>query len=147
VDRLLVSRIPSEETTGEMISIAVRSGCEASTTMDPRLNRRVSTPAQNRDRFPARVPTAGMSDRFPEPNPGPSADLLALRFGCAFLFAAVVTVVFWDVVEQWVQLLWPPTEPFSRWFGLAVVVAGGYLLGPGILGTLVADWLYRRRED
>jgi hypothetical protein len=41
--------------------------------------------------------------------------------------------------------LWPPTEPLSRWFGLAVVVAGGYLLGPGIVGTLVADWLYRQR--
>jgi hypothetical protein len=88
-----------------------------------------------------------MSDRFPEPSPGPSADLLALRVGCALVLAVLVTAVFWDVVVQWVRLLWPPTDPLSRWFGLALVVAGGYLLGPGIVGTLLADWLYRRREE
>jgi hypothetical protein len=85
-----------------------------------------------------------MADRFPEPNPGPPTELLALRVGCALAFALLATLLFWDVVVQWVGLLWPPTEPLSRWFGLAVVVAGGYLLGPGIVGTLVADWLYRR---
>jgi hypothetical protein len=85
-----------------------------------------------------------MDDRFPEPNPGPSTELLALRVGCAAVFAVLVTVAFWDVAVQWLRLLWPPTEPFSRWFGLVVVVAGGYLLGPGIAGTLLADWLYGR---
>jgi hypothetical protein len=40
--------------------------------------------------------------------------------------------------------LWPPTDPVSRWFGLASVFVGSFVILPGVVGTLVADVVYDR---
>lgn len=88
-----------------------------------------------------------MSDSFPTPNPGPSRERLAVRLGCSAVAAAVTVVVFRSVVTEALPLLWPPTDPFSRWFGLVTVLAVSFLVFPGVVGTLVGDRLYDSLED
>lgn len=83
-----------------------------------------------------------MSDTFPTPAPGPSRERLAVRLGCSAVAAAVSLVVFRDVVTEALPLLWPPTDPVSRWFGLVTVLTVSFLVLPGVVGTLVGDALY-----
>jgi hypothetical protein len=61
--------------------------------------------------------------------------------------AAVTVVVFRDVVTEALPLLWPPTDPVSRWFGLVTVLAISFLVLPGVVGTLVGDRLYESLDD
>lgn len=88
-----------------------------------------------------------MADTFPTPSPGPSRERLAVRLACSTVVAAVTVVVFRDVVTEAVPLLWPPTDPVSRWFGLVTVLAVSFLVLPGVIGTLVGDWLYDSLDD
>jgi hypothetical protein len=84
----------------------------------------------------------GVTDPFPQPRPGPSRDRLVVRLGCSAVAALVSVGVFRDVVTEALPLLWPPTTPFSRWFGLVTVLAVSFLVLPGVVGTLVGDRLY-----
>ncbi|AUV81456.1 hypothetical protein C2R22_07130 [Salinigranum rubrum] len=83
-----------------------------------------------------------MTDSFPRPRPGPSRDRLVVRLGCTAVAALLSVVVFRDVVTDALPLLWPPTTPFSRWFGLVTVLLVSFLVLPGVVGTLVGDRLY-----
>jgi hypothetical protein len=40
--------------------------------------------------------------------------------------------------------LWPPTDPVSRWASLLLILVGSFLVLPGVVGSLVGDWLYDR---
>ena len=86
--------------------------------------------------------TPDVSDTFPTPAPGPSRERLAVRLGCSTVAAAVSLVVFRDVVTEALPLLWPPTDPVSRWFGLVTVLAVSFLFLPGVVWTLFGDALY-----
>jgi hypothetical protein len=90
---------------------------------------------------------AGVTDPFPPPTPGPSRERLAVRLGCTAVAAGVSVVVFRDVVTEALPLLWPPTDPVSRWVGLVTVLAVSFLVLPGVAGTLVADRLYDAVQD
>ena len=83
-----------------------------------------------------------MTDSFPRPRPGPSRDRLAVRLSCTAVAALCSLFVFRDVVTDALPLLWPPTTPLSRWFGLVTVLLVSFLVFPGVVGTLVADRLY-----
>lgn len=88
-----------------------------------------------------------MTDTFPTPTPGPSRKRLAVRLGCSAVAAGLSIVVFRDVVTEALPLLWPPTDPISRWFGLVTVLAVSFLVLPGVVGTLVGDRLYDSLDD
>ncbi|WP_142856555.1 hypothetical protein [Salinigranum halophilum] len=86
-------------------------------------------------------------DPFPQPQPGPCRERLAVRLGCTAVAALCSLVVFRDVVTGLLPLLWPPTEPFSRWFGLVTVLLVSFLVLPGVVGTLVGDRVYDSFDD
>ena len=88
-----------------------------------------------------------MTDSFPAPHPGPSRERLAVRLGCSAVAAAGTVAVFRDVVTEAWPLLWPPADPFSRWFGLVTVLAISFLVLPGVVGTVVGDRLYDSLAD
>jgi hypothetical protein len=88
-----------------------------------------------------------VTDTFPTPTPGPSRERLAVRLGCSAVAAGLSIVVFRDVVTEALPLLWPPTDPVSRWFGLVTVLAVSFLVLPGVVGTLVGDRLYDSLDD
>lgn len=88
-----------------------------------------------------------MSNTFPSPTPGPSRERLVVRLGCSAVVAAVTVVWFRGVVTEALPLLWPPTDPVSRWFGLVTVLAISFLVLPGVVGTLVGDRLYDSLDD
>jgi uncharacterized membrane protein len=83
-------------------------------------------------------------EEFPEPRPGPEPRRIALRLGCTAVVSAALLAWQWSLVVDVLPRLWPPTDPFSRWFGLAVVVVGSFLILPGVVGSVVADRLYDR---
>jgi hypothetical protein len=56
----------------------------------------------------------------------------------------VLLVQFRGVVAVTIPVLWPPTDPISRWFGLVTVLVGSFVVLPGVVGTLVADAVYDR---
>jgi uncharacterized membrane protein len=85
-----------------------------------------------------------VSTEFPEPNPGPDARRLAARLACTAVVSALLLAWQFDLVRDVLPLLWPPTDPVSRWVGLLTVLVGSFLVLPGVVGTLVADWLYDR---
>lgn len=85
--------------------------------------------------------------RFPEPQPGPSARRLALRLGCTALLSVLLLVQFRSLVTTTIPLLWPPTDPISRWLGLVTVLVGSFFVLPGVVGSLVADFVYDRYLD
>lgn len=82
--------------------------------------------------------------RFPDPQPGPSARRLALRLGCTALLSALLLVQFRGLVATAIPLLWPPADPISRWLGLVTVLVGSFFVLPGVVGSLVADFVYDR---
>ncbi|WP_224269695.1 hypothetical protein [Haloprofundus salinisoli] len=84
---------------------------------------------------------------FPEPQPGPSARRLAVRLGCTTVLSFLLIAVFWEFVVRWMPLLWPPTEPYSRWLSIAAVFLGSLFLLPGIVGSVVGDALYDRWSE
>ncbi|WP_224447306.1 hypothetical protein [Haloprofundus salilacus] len=84
---------------------------------------------------------------FPEPQPGPSARRLAVRLGCTTLLSLLLVVLFWEFVVQWLPLLWPPTDPLSRWLSIVAVFLGSLFLLPGIVGSVVGDALYDRWSE
>jgi hypothetical protein len=83
-----------------------------------------------------------LSDTFPTPAPGPSRGRIGARLGCTAVAAGLSVVVFRDVVTEALPLLWPPTDPVSRWVGLVTVLAVSVLVLPGVVGTLVGDRRY-----
>lgn len=84
------------------------------------------------------------SERFPTPNPGPSRARLTVRLGCVAGCSLLALVLFHELVVSTLPLLWPPTDPLSRWFGLVTVLVGSFVVGPGVVGTLVGDAVYDR---
>lgn len=56
----------------------------------------------------------------------------------------LLLVQFRGVVATAIPVLWPPTEPISRWFGLVTVSVGSFVVLPGVVGTVVADAVYDR---
>jgi hypothetical protein len=88
-----------------------------------------------------------VNDTDPPLSPGPSRERLAVRLGCSAVAAAVTVVGFRDVVTEALPLLWPPTDPVSRWFGLVTVLVISVLVLPGVVGTLVGDRLYDSLGD
>ncbi len=76
---------------------------------------------------------------------GPSAERLRWRLGTAAVLLLVSLIVFRAPVETTVALATAPGTDLGRSFGLLVVIAGGALVGPVAVGTLLGDWLYDRR--
>jgi hypothetical protein len=83
-----------------------------------------------------------VTDDYPTPSPGPSRERLAVRLACSAVAAGCTVVVFREVVTEALPLLWPPTDPVSRWVGLVTVLAVSFLVLPGVVGTVVGDLLY-----
>ena len=81
---------------------------------------------------------------FPEPQPGPSWELLRVRLACSAGVAIIQLVVFWDFVIRSLPLLWPPMEPLSQWATFVMISAGSFVVISGLFGTLVADQVYKR---
>jgi hypothetical protein len=69
-----------------------------------------------------------------------------VRAGAALLTLAVALAWSADSLVGLAPLLWPPTEPLTRWVTLVFVVALS-LLVPVLVGSLVADAAYRRYRD
>lgn len=88
-----------------------------------------------------------MSAEFPEPRPGPSRRRLAVRLACSAAVAAVLLVWQWDLVSAVLPRLWPPSAPTSRWASLLLLLVGSFVVLPGIVGSLVGDWLVDRWLD
>jgi hypothetical protein len=85
-----------------------------------------------------------VSSEFPDPRPGPDARRLLARLACTAVVSALLLAWQFELVVDVVPLLWPPTDPVSRWVGLLTVLVGSFLVLPGVVGTLLADWLYDR---
>jgi hypothetical protein len=83
-------------------------------------------------------------DRFPTPNPGPARDRIALRLLCTAGLVAVFVAWGFEFLVRAAPLLWPPTDPLSRWFGFVLVQVGVLVVVPGVFGSLLADRLYAR---
>lgn len=81
---------------------------------------------------------------FRSPRPGPSRRRLAARLAGSAVLVLVLLVAFRDLALATWPLVWPPTDPLSRWVGLATVVVGGWVVLPGAVGGLLGDWLYDR---
>ncbi len=81
---------------------------------------------------------------FPDPQPGPSWELLRFRAICSSGVALLQVIVFWDFLVQSVPFLWPPMEPTSQWVSFIMVSAGSFVVISGLFGTLIADQLYKR---
>lgn len=83
-------------------------------------------------------------DEFPTPNAGRSRERLLFRVLCTAVVAAVVLAWNYEFLLQLRPLLWPPTDPISRWLGFVLLQVGAHLLLPGLVGSFVADRLYDR---
>jgi uncharacterized membrane protein YeaQ/YmgE (transglycosylase-associated protein family) len=90
-----------------------------------------------------------VSAEFPEPRPGPSRRRLVVRLACSAVVAVVLLAWQFDLVLAVLPRLWPPTSPTSRWASLLLLLVGSFVVLPGIVGSLVGDWLVDRwlRED
>ena len=81
---------------------------------------------------------------FPEPQPGPSWELLRVRLACSAGVAILQLVVFWDFVIRSLPLLRPPMEPLNQWATFLMISVGSFVVISGLFGTLIADQLYKR---
>lgn len=88
-----------------------------------------------------------MAVEFPEPRPGPEPRRIAARLACTAVASALLLVWQRDLVAATLPLLWPPTDPVSRWASLVLLLAGSFVVLPGVVGSLVADRLYDRYVD
>lgn len=81
---------------------------------------------------------------FPAPRPGPSWERLRLRFACSMVAALLQVVVFWDFFLGALPFLWPPREPTTQWLSFLMLSLCSFVVVSGLVGTLLADWLYDR---
>lgn len=69
---------------------------------------------------------------------------LRWRLGTAALLFLLSLVVFRAPATTTFALATAPGADLGRTVGLLVVLAGGALVGPLVVGTLLGDWLYDR---
>ena len=81
---------------------------------------------------------------FPEPQPGPSWELLRVRLACSAGVAILQLAIFWEFVIRSLPLLWPPMEPITQWVTFLMISAGSFVVVSGFFGTLIADQIYTR---
>ncbi|RDI71045.1 hypothetical protein [Halopelagius longus] len=86
----------------------------------------------------------GADEEFPTPDPGREPNRLLLRAVCTVVLAAALAAWNYEFLLRLRPLLWPPTDPLSRWVGFVLLQAGAYLLLPAVVGSFAADRLYAR---
>lgn len=83
-------------------------------------------------------------DEFPTPDAGRARDKLLLRAACTVAVAAALLAWNYEFLLRLRPLLWPPTDPLSRWVGFVLLQAGAHLLLPAVVGSFAADRIYAR---
>ena len=75
---------------------------------------------------------------------GLSRARLRWRLGAVAALSLLSLVVFRGPAATTLALATAPGADLGRTVGLLVVLAGGALVGPLVVGTLLGDWLYDR---
>lgn len=88
-----------------------------------------------------------MGDDWPRPEPFGRRDRVLLRLVCSVAVALLGAVVFQEYVRTVLPLLWPPREPIGSWAGVVLLQAFGFVLGPLMVGSFLADMLVKYYFD
>lgn len=81
---------------------------------------------------------------WPDPTAATDRRRLALRLAVSLLAFIVLAFATRGYLLEAVTMLWPPSDPLSRWVTFLLLQAFGYLLVPLMIGSLVADVVLER---